>query len=240
MQYRSLQILFHIILASYVAAGEVAVRRAVRRPDEVRKAAEHAPHIAGGPDMTVSSVVGIRNYGSENGISAFSVGNVGCNVGDEPLVWESNTNQHPVIAQHMYRLEDGRFEQIGLSWVVHTFFALASNGCGECTDPCCLSDGTCPSCQRGSRLGVGCSDPEPPSIMGMQSLLSPRFEVNGFTGFFEYPPSSPPLAAIIDRRLQVHNADLDPALNPDAMYFVEVHHITPDDAAAGNGHNNAS
>ncbi|MCA8963178.1 MAG: hypothetical protein KDC38_21800, partial [Planctomycetes bacterium] len=39
---------------------------------------------------------------------------------------------------------------------------------------------------------------------------------------------------------QVHGSDLDPALNPGAQYFGEAQYVTPDDALAGNGWNNAS
>ncbi len=38
----------------------------------------------------------------------------------------------------------------------------------------------------------------------------------------------------------MHNDDLDPALNTGAVYFMEAHYITADDALAGNGNNNAS
>ena len=38
----------------------------------------------------------------------------------------------------------------------------------------------------------------------------------------------------------MHGDDLDPALNPGALYFTEGHYVSPDDAAAGNAHNNAS
>ena len=40
------------------------------------------------------------------------------------------------LAQHMYRLKSGRFEQIGQSWVKHGFCALQDVVCGRC-DPAC-------------------------------------------------------------------------------------------------------
>ena len=56
-----------------------------------------------------------------------------------------------------------------------------------------------------------------------------------------YPPTQPGSPTIIDRRLQVHDADIDPDLNAGAaLYFVEGEYITDDDAAAGNDNNNAS
>ena len=48
------------------------------------------------------------------------------------------------------------------------------------------------------------------------------------------------LGPVTYKRLQVANGDLDPSLNPDARYFVEGQYVAPDDAAAGNGLNNAS
>jgi hypothetical protein len=38
----------------------------------------------------------------------------------------------------------------------------------------------------------------------------------------------------------VHNVDLDPASNKGALYFVDGHYVTADDALAGNGANNMS
>ena len=39
----------------------------------------------------------------------FRMGTNSCNIGDQPLNWVDATNQHPVIAQNMYRLKTGRF-----------------------------------------------------------------------------------------------------------------------------------
>ncbi len=76
---------------------------------------------------------------------------------------------------------------------------------------------------------------------GVQVYLGPRWEVNAHTGYFAYPPTRPPLTvSILERRLQVHDVDLDPALNEGALYFVEGQHVAADDAQAGNGNNNAS
>lgn len=182
-----------------------------------------------GPDVIVGDLPGISNYGSVGGISAFAVGTTSCNVGDTPLQWVAGTNQHPVIGQNMYRLKNGRFEQIGMSWLKHGFTALAQSLCDSCNNP-----GT------GSLLGVGCSDPYGSGLNGTQSGLGPRWEVNAATGAFNYPFASPPTVATIGRRLQVSNTDLDPALNSGASYYVEGHYVTPDDAAAGNKNNNAS
>lgn len=49
-----------------------------------------------------------------------------------------------------------------------------------------------------------------------------------------------PSPQIIDQRLIVAQSDLDPGLNPGALYWLEAHYVAADDAAAGNGLNNAS
>ncbi len=186
-----------------------------------------------GPDLIVGALHrSLAGYGSEGGISAFAVGTTLCNLGDEEVQWVGWTNQHPVVAHNIYRLKDGRFEQIGVSWVKHENTALQGNACRA---------GCQPSDNLGRRLGVGCSSASTAGIHGLQTYLSLRSEVNAHTGYFTYPPTQPPLTeSLLERRLQVHDVDLDPTLNVGALYFVEGQHIAADDAQAGNGNNNAS
>jgi len=182
------------------------------------------------PDVIVGDLHELQRYGTVGDITAYSVGTVSCNVGTCWLNWFDNINQHPVIGQNMYRLKDGRFEQIGMSWLKHGFFALS----GELCESGCI--GT-----NGDHLGVNCSDPYSAGLNGSQSGLGPRSEVNAFTGDYAYPfTSQGQTGDAIYKRLQVHNDDLDPALNPGAVYLVEGQYVTPDDAAAGQGFNNAS
>jgi hypothetical protein len=187
------------------------------------------PAPAQGPDVIVGAITGPSSYGSVGSIAAFSLGTDSCNIGTAPLQWVSNTNQHPVIAQNLYRVKDGRFEMIGISWLKHGFTALAQNLCNTCQNP-----GT------GSLLGVGCSDPYGSGLNGSQSGLGPRWQVNAWTGVFAYPFNSPSYSGAIARRLQVAHADLDPTQNAGAQYIAEAQYVTPDDAAAGNHYNNAS
>ena len=198
-------------------------------PSSARSAGEAR---ASGPDVIVGILhAALASYGSEDGISAFAVGTTSCNKGDEELLWISSTNQHPVIGQNMFRLKDDRFEQIGMSWLKHGFTALQMDECNIG----CHSSGT------GTRLGVGCSDPYTAGLNGQQSYLGPRWQVNAHTGYFPYPPTRPPLTgSVIERRLQVHNVDLDPDLNDGAAYFVSSQYVAADDAQGGNGNNNES
>ncbi|MBT5738963.1 MAG: hypothetical protein HN891_04645 [Planctomycetes bacterium] len=185
-----------------------------------------------GADVIVGELTGTQSYGSAGGYYAFSVGTTSCNIGTEELLWIANTNQHPVIGQNMFRLKDGVLEQIGMSWLKHGFTALQGNTCG-CG---CASSGT------GSRLGVGCSDPYGASLNGSQGSLGARSEVTDPAhGGFIYPQNlDPGNSDLTWRRLRVHGSDLDSATNAGAQYFVEGHYVTPDDAAAGNHHNNTS
>ena len=185
---------------------------------------------ATGADVIVGDLNGITKYNANNGVSAYAIGTTSCNVGDAELLWIASTNQHPVIGQNIYRYEDGRFEQMGLSWLKHGFTALQQGLC--CT---CQSSGT------GSRLGIGCSDPYGSSLNGSQSGLGPRFEVNPSTGAFNYPFTAQGQSGnSIYKRIQVANADVNPATHPNAVFYGEGHYIAPDDSASGNQANNAS
>jgi hypothetical protein len=183
-----------------------------------------------GPDVIVGAISGPGNFGSSGGIYAYSLGTDSCNIGTVWLNWFAGTNQHPVIGQNIYRLKNGRFEQIGMSWLKHGFFALSLN---LCFNDCQATDGT--------HLGVHCSDPYDSGLNGSQGN-GPRNEVNAATGYFPYPiaGSYPPAAPTIGRRIQCAAADVNPALNAGALYFGEGQYVSPDDAAAGNQNNNAS
>jgi hypothetical protein len=189
-----------------------------------------------GPDVIVGDLQEVAAWGQANGITAFSVGTVSCNIGNQRLSWISSNNQHPVIGANMFRYKvvngAGRFEQIGQSWLKHGFYALSQSLCSTCADP---TDGT--------QLGVGCSDPYTASLNGTQSNLGPRSQVNPSTGYYPFPVTGVPgAAATIGRRLQVLNTDLAAANNPGATYFVEGQYISADEVAFGAGaqFNNAS
>ncbi len=184
-----------------------------------------------GPDVMVWRLSDVANWGTEGGITAFSVGTVSCNIGDEELSWRDsgpNSDKHPVIGANMYRLKDGRFEQLGQTWLKHGFCALDGNECLGCQ-----ANGSC------DWLGVGCSDPYSAGLNGQQQFLGPKSQVNPYTGVFPFPHPTPPNGTI-SGRLQVHLSDVLPADNPGAVYWLEGHYVTPDDAQAGNGYNNVS
>ncbi len=205
------------------------------------------PPPTNGPDVIVGDLIDVGYYGAFDGTTALAVGTTSCNRGDAPVEWIADNNQHPVIAQNLYRLHNGRMEHIGQSWLKHGFASVNGTFCGPCTQP--------PG--GGSQLGIGCSDPYGSGLNGDQGNLGPRSHVNPTTGFYPYPfetpgagyivPPNPPggAAGIPWRRIWVRTSDLMlPATG--ARFFVEGHYITRDDASftangrTGNGLNNAS
>jgi len=185
---------------------------------------------AAGPDVILSDIPLVVDYTRSNTITAISMTTVSCNVGDASLNWFAQpSNAHPVIAQNMYRLKDGRMEQIGQAWVKHGFAAL--------NERACFAD--CPFNQPFVRLSVHCSDPYVESL-NRGPDLGARSEINPVTGYFDGVTANQHeghLHTGISHSLQVLHADLG---NADARYFVEGHYVTADDALAGNGNNNAS
>jgi hypothetical protein len=197
-----------------------------------------------GPDVTVFDLMDVDNYGAAGGIRGYSIGTRSCNIGNQPLNWCDNgggcgngttDEDHPVIAQNIYRLKNGRFEQIGASWLKHGFLSTNSNSSG------CGNGGGCVQPPLGSnQLGIGCTDPYEAGLNGDRPL-GRRSEVNPTTGDFPFPPGGGgSTAAVWNQRVAVAEADVNPALNAGATYYLEGHYIAPDDAASNNGLNNAS
>ncbi len=190
-----------------------------------------------GPDLVLQDIYATERWGQVGDVVAYSIGTEICNFGDEDGEWIASSNQHPVIAQNLYRLKDGRMEQIGQSWLKHGFASVNGSACGvPCQNP-----GT------STKLGVGCSDPYGSGLNGDQDGsggvggLGPRSEVNAATGDFLWPYGDQGVNGdAVYKRIQVHVDDVDPAMNPGARYFVEGQYVAPDEAAAGNGANNPS
>ncbi len=212
-------------------------------------------------DLTVGTITGVGHFGTRRECrdskdfclsdaqcggedvcgpetASFSVGTAACNSGDVPLNWCDvdtefcDADEHPVIATNMYRLYEGRFEQIGMAWVKHGFAAVDEDGCGV----------TCQDSGTSDLLGVGCWDVYDVDLNSSQNLLGPRSEVNPNTGRFPFPYvlNNLALGSSIFKRLQVKTADLNSEEFPSAQFFAEAHYVSSDDADARNGNNNAS
>jgi hypothetical protein len=192
------------------------------------------------PDVIVSGVGSsasdILYYGTTGGISAYALGSVSCNIGTDVAIWiDNSTNQygaqHPVIGGQVYRLFDGRFEQVGTSWLKHGFCAADAPNCVSLANPgtpnpTYVNNGSC------DWLGLYATDTYSAGLNGGQSYLGPRSEVNAWTGVFPYPYV---LGAggghnCISKRLQIPKADLDiTTLYPGAQYFGEVVYVCTDE-----------
>jgi hypothetical protein len=189
-----------------------------------------------GPDVIVGDLQDIANYAGQNvgGVDydAVAFGTYSCNVGTVWVNWIAGNNQHPVIDNNLYKYKvvngAGRFEQVGMSWLKHGFYALSDTLC--CTG-CIGTDGT--------HLGVRCSDPYTAGRNGGQGGAGPRWQVNASTGVFTYPPANPTYSGSVARRCQVKVSDLEPS-SGSVHFYGEAQYVTQDDAAAGNNNNNAS
>lgn len=185
-----------------------------------------------GPDVVTSGIgadgsgEGIIKHGTLNGITGYSVTTVACNIGNRTAAWVYLNNQHPLIGTQVYRLHNGRFEQIGMNWLKHSFCAADWPSCTNLVPGSTYQGDTfCDS------LGPFATDTYNAFLNGQQSNLGPRSEVNASTGAFPYPPSmgwgSSSTFNCLTKRIQLANADLNPANYPGARYFVEVVYITP-------------
>ncbi len=127
-------------------------------------------------DVAISnmgSLVSLGRTGSfPNGLNGLSMSTTSCNVGSQNIPWNAPMQvTHPAISMALYRVMNGRFEQVGQSWMKHGFFATNSSGCGTCQNP-----GT------GALLGPGCSDTYGTGNNGDRNYLGGRDEMNPWTG----------------------------------------------------------
>jgi hypothetical protein len=186
----------------------------------------------GGADAALCQLFNTRSWGRVGDIHAYSIQTDTWNNGDENLVWQEFTPLHPIMAQNIFRYRDGRIEQIGLSWIKHGFCALQQAGCGPCgVQTGCLDF-----------LGVGCRDPYSANLNGNQMRLGPRSEVDASSASFPYPFTLgwQQTGDLIFKRIQIHDDDLNPALNPGALYYIEGHILHAQEGTSSLRHNNAT
>ena len=167
-------------------------------------------------------------YGVFNGVRAFSFASTGCNLGATPAAYIAGpSGNHPVVATNMYRLLNGRFEQIGMSWLRHTFCAVGEPTCGNCQSTPCSS------------LGIGCAETSWGGLAGDPTLLGPHAQINpqglGAGGTHTDPHPLPVGPDLIRGRLQLHDVDILAG----GRNFAEAHYVTHDEPL-GFRHDNAS
>jgi hypothetical protein len=184
-----------------------------------------------GPDVIVGNLPEMAQYGHAGTQVGLAVGTDSCNRGTENVDWFAlPNNDHPVVPQNMYRMSSAtnnndRFEQIGQSWLKHTFAAASSNTCGFG----CNGVG-------GDHLGSGCSDLYSSDLYSSglnagQTGLGSRAWVSPFSGSF---PSGNGVNNHtghnhdgVSHRIRVEVSDLDTTLNAGAVYFAEGQYVTP-------------
>ena len=166
-----------------------------------------------GPDLICSEIASGQTYGAVGDYQAYSFGDSTCNIGDTPFTYNANSPDHPVFTTSLFRLQDGQFHQIGISYVSHTFFPLQGNSCDLGCNPGSLG-----------MLGAGCSDAIGAGLAGSQTDMGPRIEVDPWSGGYPYPFSTiNQTGNAVDKRLKATVTDLS---DPSALYFVERQYIS--------------
>jgi hypothetical protein len=179
-----------------------------------------------GPDVIVGDIEDIEEGGNTMSQVGLDVGTDSCNNGDQPIDWFALPNtDHPVVPQNLYRMSgaannNDRFEQIGQSWMKHTFEALEESVCSTCNTS---------NCQTGTHLCPGCSDPYCCGLNGEQNGLGSRAWINPFTGSFPSTANNHSGHAHdgVSHRIRVNVSDLNQNMNQGATYFAEAAYISP-------------
>ena len=207
---------------THVANGKA---QSVMMPPLQHRVSPETPNLVPGPDVIVGDIEDVDQMGNTATQVGLAIGTDSCNNGDQPVDWFALPNtDHPVVPQNLYRMSGGednqeRFEQIGQSWMKHTFEALEDTVCGTCDTS---------GCQTGTHLCPGCSDPYVASLNGDQNLIGSRAWINPFTGSF--PSNANDHTGHqhdgVSHRIRVETSDLIPSGNPGATYFGEAAYIS--------------
>jgi hypothetical protein len=188
-----------------------------------------------GPDIIVGDLSAmVQAEPSSDSQVGLGIGTTSCNNGDQPVHFFAIPNtDHSVISMNLYRMSGGpnnndRFEQIGESWVKHTFGANQDDECNFGCIP--WPDST--------QLGVGCSDPYGAAQNAGYSLLGGRAWVNPFTGAFPSTARSHTghVHTATSHRVLVAKTDLDTTQNTGATYYAEAQYDTPQEYAWCQAH----
>ncbi|GJM22923.1 MAG: hypothetical protein DHS20C15_28380 [Planctomycetota bacterium] len=181
-----------------------------------------------------------------NGRAGLSMATTSCNLGTVNVPWLQANNvlqeDHPGIGMNLFREADytvsgqsiSRFEQVGVSWVKHGFFALSNSQCIPCQNP-----------SNGTFLGVGCSDTYGTGNNGDRYWLGPRSEWNPHLGtwdadnsFFDGTPAGDGFRnengsgnGSVDHRLEAFDSDLG---DTSANYYYEAIYLVRGDEDISN------
>src|SRR6266478_3065473 len=184
------------------------------------------PTQTSGPDAIVGDLPDVEQLGSAGTQVGLGIATTSCNSGNQPVDWfQLPDTDHPVVPQNLYRMSGGadnteRFEQIGQSWMKHTFEALEESVCATCNTS---------GCETGTHLCPGCSDPYVSGLNGDQNQIGSRAWINPFTGAFPSNANdhSGHNHTGTSHRILVEANDLNTTLNQGATYFAEAQYVTP-------------
>jgi len=222
------------IQITQIASGQVT---SAVMPPMPKSAGPNTPTLVHGPDVIVGDLEDVNQLDAQavNGQVGLAIGTDSCNNGDQPIDWFAlPSTDHPVVPQNLYRMSGGadnqeRFEQIGQSWMKHTFEALEESVCGTCNTG---------GCETGTHLCPGCSDPYVSFLNGDQNSIGSRAWINPFTGNF--PSTANDHTGhnhdAVSHRILVNTSDLIPGSNPGATYFGEAAYIAPFEYTWCQGH----
>ena len=217
-----------------VAVLEITAAAAIPKGSEERPFGACINPNWGRPDNDVSliNLSQVSQVALGGGVVAIAPSAVLKNVGVTDVPWISkfsppappyNNDQHPYLVWNMYRMSNGRFEQIGASGLKHAFLTLNTN-CG---------------CPQGAILWVNCEDTYGVSTNNSTGSLSPRDEINAFTGVWNrcgsifdrdcngVQDAVPPFTGPSDpRRLSVPESELQIP----GQYFFDGWYVVRDDS----------
>jgi len=135
-------------------------------------------------------------------------------------------DQHPYLVWNMYRIHDGRIEQIGASGVKHAFFTININ----CTI----------NCGSGNVLWPGCEDVYGTGTNNSNSNQGPRYDINPASGLFTSSPSffdpgnagsQTNTSSSFENRMMINDADLQVS---GADYFLDAWYVVMHDVDIWN------
>jgi hypothetical protein len=130
-------------------------------------------------------------------------------------------DQHPYLVWNMYRIADGRIEQLGTSGVKHAFLTLNFN--------CSVGGGS--GCGSANVLWPGCEDVYSSGTNDSNSNQGPRYDINPDTGLFFstgsfFDPNSTGsqqnFSSSYENRLMVDENELS---TPGAGYFLDSWYV---------------
>lgn len=140
-------------------------------------------------------------------------------------------DQHPYLVWNMYRIADGRIEQLGTSGVKHAFTTLNFN--------CDAVIASCPYL-NGSILGPECEDVYSSGTNDSNSNQGPRYDINPDTGLFFstgsfFDPNATGNQTVqstsFENRLMVDETELS---TPGAEYFLDSWYVVLHDVDIWN------